>query len=63
MPKMGFNVRIDGDMRADLEKIQARRGPDVTLADIVREALREKIERELGDEPETARGEDGQSRT
>jgi hypothetical protein len=40
MPKGHLSVRVDDDTRAVLEAIQRQRGPDTTLADIVRDALR-----------------------
>ena len=35
----------DGSLRAQLEKIQAELGPDTSLADVIRTALREFIAR------------------
>lgn len=46
-----LNVRVDAQIRAGLEAIRERAGPDVTLADIVRRALREFIAREAGEDP------------
>jgi hypothetical protein len=43
-----LNLRLDEQMRADLEAIRDRSGPDVSLADVARRALREFIARELG---------------
>jgi hypothetical protein len=38
-------IRVDEQMRADLERITAEEGDDATLADVVRTALREFIAR------------------
>lgn len=46
-----LNVRVDAQIRDALEAIRERAGPDVTLADIVRRALREYITRETGEDP------------
>lgn len=35
----------DGSLRAALEKIQATQGPDRSLADVIRQAIREFIAR------------------
>jgi hypothetical protein len=40
MQKGHLSVRVDEETRAVLEAIQRERGPDTTLADVVRDALR-----------------------
>lgn len=43
-----LNVRLDDDLRGGIDAVCQRDGPDVSIADIVRRALREFLERELG---------------
>jgi hypothetical protein len=53
MPAMkGYNLRLDEPMREDLETIRKRQRYEVPLSSIVRRALLEFIDRELGDDPE-----------
>jgi hypothetical protein len=50
-PMKGYNLRLDEPMREDLETIRRRQRYEVPLASIVRRAILEFIDRELGDDP------------
>jgi Arc/MetJ-type ribon-helix-helix transcriptional regulator len=42
-----LNVRVSEELLAAMEALRDRAGPDVTVADVVRRALREYVAREL----------------
>lgn len=58
MESKGLNVRFDDDTRADLETIRKRQPYEVPLAAVVRRAVKEFIDRELGGDPERKTGRD-----
>lgn len=58
MESKGLNVRFDDATRQDLETIRKRQPFEIPLAAVVRRAVREFIDRELGDDPERRTGRD-----
>lgn len=52
MESKGLNVRFSEAQRANLELIRKRQPFEIPLAAVVRKAVDEYIERELGDDPE-----------
>lgn len=51
-----LNLRLTDEDRTALEEIRARQGPDVSLSDVVRQAIREFIARDQAREGPRATG-------